>query len=124
VGVVGQKMKCCKDCGKKISKVSIRCKSCSNKFRRGKYHSNNSKKLSDNNPMWKGDKVGKSPLHRWISKRKAKPKFCEECNKNKPYELSNISGLYLRKIDDYRWLCRSCHMKYDYKCNMRRRKNG
>ncbi len=70
-------------------------------------------KLGNKNPMWKGDKVGYIPLHQWIGNHKPKPKFCEICKKNKPYDLANISGEYKRDVNDFKWLCRSCHMKSD-----------
>lgn len=70
-------------------------------------------KNNDNNPMWKGDDVKYGALHGWIRRRKYKPKFCESCKKNKPYDLANISGKYNRDINDFKWLCRSCHMKED-----------
>jgi len=69
--------------------------------------------LGKNNPMWKGDNVSYRSLHEWIENHKSKPKLCEECHKNPPFDLANISGKYLRDINDYRWLCRSCHMKSD-----------
>lgn len=70
-------------------------------------------KLNDNNPSWKGDNVKYGSLHEWIRRHKIKPLLCERCNKNKKLDLSNISGEYKRDIDDYEWLCRSCHMKKD-----------
>ena len=63
------------------------------------------------NPMWKGDKVGIYALHEWIRKYKPKPEFCEECKIKPPYDVANISQQYKRDINDFRWLCRSCHMK-------------
>jgi hypothetical protein len=74
-------------------------------------------KLNEKNHMWKGDKVGKVSLHRWVERRKPKPLFCEICNKRKPYDLANISGEYKRDINDYKWKCRSCHMKEDGRIN-------
>ena len=117
-------MKCCLDCSKEISKNSLRCKSCSNKFRTGKYKCDNSKKLSEKNPMWRGDNVGLSALHMWILKRKEKPQFCVRCNKNKPYDLANISGNYKRDVNDFEWLCRGCHMRMDKRINNLRQYNG
>jgi len=119
-------MKCpkkCIDCKKEISKIAIRCKSCSNKFRAGKYNCNNENKIGNKNPMWKGDKVGYDSLHEWIRNHKLKPNLCGECKKKKPYDLANISGKYKRDIDDFEWLCRSCHMKRDYKNGVRGDKN-
>jgi len=114
-------MKKCK-CGKET--VTGRCKSCSNRERAGKYkHTVNNRKgrkfksrgLMDgkNNPMWKGKNVGYISLHEWVRNHKPKPEFCEECKKNKPYDLSNISGEYKRELNDFEWLCRSCHMNKD-----------
>jgi ribosomal protein L31 len=75
-----------------------------------------SESVSDEkHPFWKGDKVGYNALHGWIRRNKPKPIFCEECKKNKSKDLSNISGNYKRDINDYRYLCHSCHMKLDFK---------
>ena len=70
-------------------------------------------KLNNKNPMWKGDSVGIIALHNWVRRNKPKPKVCEICKKNKPYDLANISGKYRRDINDFEWLCRKCHMKKD-----------
>lgn len=79
-----------------------------------KWRKNMSKsKLGEKNPMWKGNDVGYAKLHEWIRNHKLKPKLCEYCNKNKSYEVANISGKYKRDINDFEWLCRSCHMKKD-----------
>ena len=65
-------------------------------------------------PSWKGENVTKrTALHSWIRNHKPKPLFCEECSLNKPYDLANISGEYKRDINDFEWLCRSCHMLKD-----------
>lgn len=69
--------------------------------------------LGEKNPYWKGDQVGKSSLHNWIRKRKPKPKLCEDCKKVPPYDLSNISGKYKRDVNDFKWVCRKCHMISD-----------
>jgi hypothetical protein len=70
--------------------------------------------LSDSNPNWKGDDVGKgTALHEWIKRRLIKPDKCEHCKKSKSLELANKSGKYLRILTDWLWLCRSCHCNYD-----------
>jgi hypothetical protein len=70
-------------------------------------------KTNEKNPLWKGDAVGNSTLHQWIRRHKPKPLFCVRCNIKPPYDVSNISGKYLRDVNDFEWLCRSCHMKKD-----------
>ena len=64
-----------------------------------------------NHHFWKGDDVGYKQLHHWIRTHKIVSEYCEECNKNKPYDIANISGEYKRDVNDFEWLCRSCHMK-------------
>ena len=65
------------------------------------------------NPNWKGNKVGYSGLHAWVKRRKPKPKRCEKCQKKKPLDLANISQEYKRDLNDWEWLCRSCHTLKD-----------
>ena len=33
--------------------------------------------VGKNNPIWKGNEVGRVALHEWIRNRKPKPEFCE-----------------------------------------------
>lgn len=68
-------------------------------------------KCNELNPAWKGDNVGYSALHAWVARKKTKPKYCESCQTEPPYDLSNISGEYKRDLSDWEWLCRRCHMK-------------
>ena len=65
------------------------------------------------NGQWKGKHASKIAIHLWVKKRKVKPKYCEICHKKPPIDLANISQLYYRNINDYQWLCRTCHMKSD-----------
>ena len=37
--------------------------------------------VGKNNPIWKGNEVGRVALHEWIRNRKPKPEFCESCKK-------------------------------------------
>lgn len=48
-------------------------------------------------------------LHHWVRKNKPKVELCEMCGKKKKLDLANISGKYKKDINDYEWLCRSCH---------------
>lgn len=58
-------------------------------------------------------------LHRWARKYLPMPESCNICNAIKPLEVSNVSGMYVCDIGDWQWICRHCHMKYDYHNNMR-----
>ncbi len=66
---------------------------------------------SEGNPIWKGDKVKYHALHEWIRTHKPKPSFCESCKIKEPSELANISQKYKRDVNDFEWLCKSCHSK-------------
>lgn len=69
-----------------------------------------------NNNNWKGENIGKNYKHDWVKRFKSKSNFCEICNKKvKRIELANIKNhQYTRNPDDYKWLCRSCHIRLDY----------
>ena len=70
--------------------------------------------VAERNGAWKGDKVGVNALHGWIKRRLPKPSYCERCNKKTRFlDCANISQKYLRRLDDWEWLCRSCHMNDD-----------
>ena len=112
----------------KIREKIWQCRGCGEKFKfdrkkLGHPHTEETKKkisdkkLNELNPNWKGDDVGLINLHRWVERRKEKPQFCENCGKKAPYDLANISGEYKRDVDDFKWLCRSCHMKEDGRIN-------
>ena len=70
-------------------------------------------KLGDKNPNWLGGDVGMDGIHFWIRRNYKMPKLCQMCKKVPPYDLANISGEYLRDINDWQWLCRRCHMISD-----------
>lgn len=62
---------------------------------------------------WLGENVGIAGVHFWVKRRKPKPLLCERCHQEPPRDLANISGKYLRDVNDFEWLCRRCHMKSD-----------
>jgi hypothetical protein len=71
------------------------------------------KNRNECNGMWKGDNVGKWALHIWVRKRLPIPKLCQICNKTPPYDLANITGIYNRELQNWKYLCRKCHMESD-----------
>jgi hypothetical protein len=74
-------------------------------------------KLGDRNPMWIGDGVGIGALHMWINKNRPRPisGLCEICDINPLYDAACITGIYDRYFDNWKYLCRSCHVDFDYK---------
>ena len=70
-----------------------------------------------NNSQWKGDEVSYNVLHDYIKRHKPKPKLCEDCHEQPSYDLANISGEYHRDINDFKWVCRRCHMRSDGRMN-------
>ena len=69
----------------------------------------------EKSPRWKGDSVGYTGVHLWMCRNYGKPSKCETCatESAKIFDWANISGNYLRKREDWKRLCRSCHMKED-----------
>lgn len=66
--------------------------------------------------QWKGDRVGYRALHYWIEKELGKPFKCDECGtdqvpegKKRWFDWANVSGVYLRDINDWIRLCKPCH---------------
>lgn len=64
---------------------------------------------------WKGMNVNYVSKHLWIIKNYGKANHCEHdpAHTGRRYDWANISGKYLREIEDYKQLCRSCHRIMD-----------
>lgn len=106
---------------------------CGDKMRKGKHNSIKTEFKKDQIPYiaehpeiaprdanhfnWKGDKVGYGALHAWIKRRLAKPMACNHCGEIKSLDLANKSHLYKRELNDWLWLCKKCHTKYDDSVN-------
>src|SRR6188508_2123787 len=72
-----------------------------------------SKRLSGaGNHQWKGDNVSYHSLHDYLRYHMTKPELCQFCNDKPAMDIANISGVYNRDLNNYRYLCRSCHTKY------------
>ena len=76
-------------------------------------------KWGEKNPRWAGydAKIGYAMLHRWVHRRMPKPELCPECNTRPAYDLANITGIYNRDLENWKWLCRKCHMLSDGRMN-------
>lgn len=70
--------------------------------------------LGPNNHQWKGNNISYKGVHLWLQDNKPKLNYCELCGTtNKRLDLANINGVYNRDMNNYQYLCRSCHMKTD-----------
>lgn len=78
----------------------------------------------DKNLNWKGDKVGMGALHTYMRKFIIKSELCEFCKQRAPYDIACVTLQYSRDPINWRWLCRSCHFKYDYMIGVRIRPSG
>lgn len=69
------------------------------------------------NYQWKGEHASYSSVHKWVSKYRGKPHFCEHCKKtdlsHRSYNWANKSHQYKRDLEDWIRLCIPCHKKYD-----------
>lgn len=54
-----------------------------------------------------------SSIHHWVRKWAIDPGCCEQCDSTVDLHWSNKSGDYLRDLNDWQRLCRTCHIRYD-----------
>ena len=63
---------------------------------------------------YKGEDVSYAALHHWVTRKLGRPLKCEHCSTNdRVLHWANVSGEYLRQLDDYMGLCVPCHSRYD-----------
>ena len=69
----------------------------------------------ENNHLWMGDNVKYHAAHLWIRQHKPKPALCEMCKEREPIDVSfnGKNGQWTRRMEDYQWLCESCHRLKD-----------
>jgi hypothetical protein len=65
------------------------------------------------NGMWRGDNIKYIALHVWVNLNIKRVKVCQTCGSMKNIDLANIKGIYNRDFKNWKYLCRSCHMKED-----------
>jgi hypothetical protein len=72
-------------------------------------------RIGVSHPQWKGEEAGYMAVHNWVRRHKIKVGICEECGRGRGErtDWSNISGEYRRDLNDYRELCRACHVAED-----------
>jgi len=102
-----QTMKLCERCGKMFGPVNrLSIQFCSVFCAR----STGRKKITKTIPK---AKRAQSLLHYYLEKGKiVKPDKCEECGKHCKVEAAHRN---YDKFDDVRWLCTSCHRKWDWR---------
>lgn len=72
---------------------------------------------------WKGEKACYYAKHAWVCRHKIRPFACEECGvTGVRLEWSNVDHKYRRVLEDYRSLCKKCHLAYDATLPKRDRK--
>lgn len=128
------------DCGLERAVLSYnlrrnRTKSCSC-LNRELARDRGKQKINENNPMWKGDKIGNAAVHMWLRAKFGTANLCE--NKKCFYPRLNCKGKtvmgtknfnwakirgkeYKRKRENFVMLCRSCHTSYD--CSLQKAQN-
>ena len=62
---------------------------------------------------WKGNDVGYHALHIWVKNRLPKPDLCQQCNNRPSEDLANITGIYSRDFNNWQYMCKKCHTRYD-----------
>jgi hypothetical protein len=87
---------------------------------------NGYQKSGSENPFWKGDNVKPRSLHSWIKDNFEKTTNCEICNRQNDgstiFDWSNKDHKYSRIREDWQFICRGCHIRYDVKYNGRKTK--
>lgn len=71
------------------------------------------KRINEKHPLWKGGNAGYRALHDWVRKNKPMKIKCETCGNVRKLQASHKNHNYSRDLSEYRWLCSSCHKKYD-----------
>jgi hypothetical protein len=118
---------CSKNCYSNFYRKIVICKGCKTSFQIAKWQNakfcsrkcflNNTWK-EDNNPRWKGDKVGYHGVHDWLNRIFGKADRCELCgasDKRMYHWCKKLGAPYFRNRENFIMLCVSCHRKYDWR---------
>lgn len=74
---------------------------------------NKGKKTGVTPSNYKGEEAGYTAHHHWVKYHAGRPDKCENCGVAGSIEWANISGEYLRNLDDWVGLCTQCHRLID-----------
>ena len=71
--------------------------------------------IRNGNASWyKGEEAGYTAIHTYLRKYFPKTHICDECGDEGSTDYALLHGHpYTRKREDYRELCRKCHINYD-----------
>lgn len=70
--------------------------------------------VPENNPNYRGDRVGYTGIHLWLRKHHEKHGVCQFCEEQKRTVWALISAKdYERKRENFIELCYKCHRNYD-----------
>ena len=67
----------------------------------------------ENHPGWKGNEILYASLHDWVNKNLLHTETCGLCGEKKKLDAHNKTGVYTKDLENWEWLCRSCHMIKD-----------
>ena len=73
------------------------------------------RRKGEGNPAWKGEQATVGSKHCWARDNYPKTGTCEHCGQPKRTDWSNKYHTYNRVREDWQELCRSCHIRYDFK---------
>lgn len=83
----------------------------------GRTHFTTERVARDKNVNWRGDRVKYSGIHMWVRNNFGLPDTCEHCGNSglsgKYINWANVSGDYKRDREDWKRLCKKCHVKFD-----------
>jgi hypothetical protein len=64
-------------------------------------------------PRWKGSEASYSAKHQWVQRQKTRTGMCVICGTEGKTDWANVSGQYLRDLNDFAELCKRCHCQFD-----------
>lgn len=70
-------------------------------------------KSGEKHHNWKGNEAGYASVHEWLRNNHGTHAECENCGTFGFIEYANKRKIYIRDLNEWLKLCRSCHSKYD-----------